>query len=63
MDAVGGKNLLAMAGAEPGHIYGSRPGHTYRSEPGHTYEHPGKVKTSTFSHNICVGVSEIVPFW
>ena len=37
MDAVGSPSLLAVAGAEPGHIYGSWPGHTYGSEPGDTY--------------------------
>ena len=37
MDAVGSPTLLAVAGAEPGHIYGSGPGHTYGSEPGHNY--------------------------
>ena len=31
VDAIGGPSLLAVAGAEPGHIYGSGPGHTSRS--------------------------------
>ena len=37
MDAIGGPSLLAVAGAEPGHIYGSGLGQIYGSEPGDTY--------------------------